>query len=317
MKRLSMIAAGVVALGLGAPAAHADPTTVEVIPPTPTKTDANGKPVPNPTPNSAPENNVVSPSPGVPGATQTPPADVKVDVNPAQPVQPVAPPSPPPGVIPPTHVIDNNTAAISGAVQADIVPVGAQPFFPGQQQTPVPLAHTWVGRLGAGFLVGGGFEDFTSNQMRNMTGYAGMWTARVLAGTRHFLGLEAAYVGNARSIDALGLQTNANLISNGVEANARVNVPVVMRRAQLLEPFAFAGLGWQHYQVTNTTTFTADLERTDDVMAVPLGGGLEYAIGRFMADGRFTYTSTYYNDLLRAGANLNTWGFSTQVGFSF
>jgi hypothetical protein len=253
----------------------------------------------------------------VPGTTQPPPAEVKVDVNPAQPVRPVAPPQPPPGVIPPAHVIDNNTAAITGAVQADIAPVGPTPFYVGQPKQAYPLGHTWVARLGTGILVGGGYEEFTNNTMQNMTGTAGMWTARVLAGTRHFVGMEAAYLGNARSIDALGLQTNANLISNGVEGNARVNVPVVMRRAQLLEPFAFVGIGWQHYQVTNTTTFTADLARTDDVMAVPVGGGLEYAIGRFMADARFTYRATYYNDLLRAGANLNSWGLATQVGFSF
>ena len=72
-----------------------------------------------------------------------------------------------------------------------------------------------------------------------------------------------------------------------------------MRRTQLLEPFGFVGLGWQRYQLPNTTTFTASLERNDDVMTVPVGGGLEYAIGRFMADARFTYRATYYNDLLR------------------
>jgi hypothetical protein len=36
-----------------------------------------------------------------------------------------------------------------------------------------------------------------------------------------------------------------------------------------------------------------------------------------MADARFTYRSTYYNDLMRAGGNLNNWGVSGQVGFSF
>ena len=68
--------------------------------------------------------------------------------------------------------------------------------------------------------MGGGFEDFTNNTMQNMTGTAGMWTARVLAGTRRFFGVEAAYVGNARSIDALGLQSSASLIVNGVEGDA-------------------------------------------------------------------------------------------------
>ena len=36
-----------------------------------------------------------------------------------------------------------------------------------------------------------------------------------------------------------------------------------------------------------------------------------------MADARFTYRATYYNDLLRAGGNLNSWGLGGQVGFSF
>ena len=82
-------------------------------------------------------------------------------------------------------------------------------------------------------------------------------------------------------------------------------------------PFAFVGLGWQHYQVTNTNTFTSSVARDDDVMAVPVGGGLEYAVGRFMADARFTYRATYYNDLVVSGANLNSWGVATQIGFSF
>jgi hypothetical protein len=195
--------------------------------------------------------------------------------------------------------------------------VGPNPFYPAQPREQTPLEHSWVARIGAGILVGGGYEDFTSSSMRNMTSAGGMWTARVLAGTRHFLGVEAGYVGNARSVDALGLQSNARLVSNGVEGAARLNVPVVMRHRQLLEPFGFVGLGWQHYQVTNTNVNTSDVARDDDVMALPVGGGLEYAIGRFMADARFTYRSTYYNDLMRNGSNLNSWGVGTQVGFSF
>ena len=100
-------------------------------------------------------------------------------------------------------------------------------------------------------------------------------------------------MGSARGIDALGLQSNALLVSNGVEGALRLNVPVVMRRAQLLEPFGFVGRrvvalpGDEHQHVN-----TSDLAGDDDVMAVPVGGGLEYAIGRFMADARFTYRAT-------------------------
>ena len=107
------------------------------------------------------------------------------------------------------------------------------------------------------------------------------------------------------------------LVANGLEGAIRVNVPVLLPRTQLLEPFGFVGLGWSHYSVTNTNVTTADMARDDDIMSLPIGGGLEYAIGRFMADARFTYRSTYYNDLMRTGGNLNNWGVSGQVGFSF
>jgi hypothetical protein len=335
MKRFSMMAVGLLAFGWTA--AHAETTAKSNTGPVATPPAASGDVATPPgtngdvpagtttptevevVPPGAPENKAVSPSPAVPGAAQTPPpANVNVDVNPTPPV--VAPPGPvagAPTVRPPAHIIQSNTAAITGGVTVPVAPVGPGPFFTPRQTEVTPLEHTWVARVGAGILVGGGFEDFTNNTMRNMTGTGGNWTARVLAGTRQFVGLEAGYVGSVRSIDALGLQSNATLLSNGLEGAARLNVPVVMRRTQLLEPFGFVGLGWSRYQLQNTTTITADLERRDDVMTLPVGGGLEYAIGRFMADARFTYRATYYNDLMRNGGNLNTWGLAGQVGFSF
>jgi hypothetical protein len=221
-------------------------------------------------------------------------------------------------VMPPVHIIDANTAAISGAVLAPTTPM--PPLGVPTGPTPsdrYPLKGTWVSKLGAGLLVGGGVEDFTDSSVRSVTGVGGSWTARAVAGTRQLVGLEGAYVGSARSLDMLGVGSSANLVANGIEGNVRVNVPIMLRREQLLEPFGFVGVGWSHYQVTNTNINTADVASDDDVMALPVGGGLEYAIGRFMADARFTYKSTYYNDLMRTGGNLNNWGVSGQVGFSF
>ena len=326
MKTVSLVAASLLAFGLTT--ARAEPgnggTTVEVTPPSDSKVDVNvNTPAQSDVdvkvnPKNPPENKAVSPSPPVPGTTETPPANVQVDVNPAPPLTTPPFPNPmAPTVVPPARIIDANSAAITGGVTEPAIPVGPGPFYTGRPREVSPIEHTWVSRLGTGVLVGGGFEDFTNNNLRNMTGPGGAWTARVLAGTRQFVGLEAAYVGSARSIDALGLQNSAVLVGNGVEGNMRLNVPVVMRRAQLLEPFAYVGLGWSRYQVTNTNTITSDLTRDDDVMALPVGGGLEYAIGRFMADARFTYRATYYNDLMRTGGNLNSWGVGTQVGFSF
>jgi hypothetical protein len=102
-----------------------------------------------------------------------------------------------------------------------------------------------------------------------------------------------------------------------VEGALRVNIPLVQGRS-IVEPFGFVGLGWQHYSITNTNTAVSDVNDSDDVMTVPYGGGLEFGYGSFLADARFTYRQTYYNNLLRTtGGNLNNWGVAGQVGFQF
>ena len=302
MKRVSLIAAGLLAFGIGA--ARADDTTVEVIPPT-------AQPAP-------PTAGAPGAVPTAPAGTATMPSGADVDVNPPAPVV-VVPVVPPPANVPPrAQMINNNTAAMTGAsMEAAPLPLrpaeGAAPDHGAMHDT----EHMWVGRLGSGFLVGGGYEDFTSNAMRSQTGGGGNWNARAIVGTRQFVGVEGAYVGSAHSVDALGVSSSAVLVSNGLEGDVRVNLPIAMRRAQLLEPFGFVGLGWQHYQVTNTTVNTSDLAGNDDVMTVPLGGGIAYAIGRFMADARFTYRPTYYSDMLRNGGSLSNWGVGGQVGVAF
>lgn len=211
------------------------------------------------------------------------------------------------------------------------MPPRAQPGEPLTQTIPQPLppASTlntegapapyapWAYRAGAAVLVGGGYEDFTNSNLRNMTSGGGAWTARLVAGTRQIIGLEAAYVGATRSIATQGLSTGNDLVSNGVEGALRLNVPFIQGRS-LIEPFGFIGLGWQHYTITNASTGASALSTHDDVMTMPVGGGLELAYDMFIADARFTWRETYYNDLMRAqGGNLNTWGLAGQIGLTF
>ena len=58
---------------------------------------------------------------------------------------------------------------------------------------------------------------------------AAAWDARLIGGTRSFIGFEGAYVGAARSIQTLGAhgQQPGRSSSNGVEGNLRINVPIV------------------------------------------------------------------------------------------
>lgn len=176
----------------------------------------------------------------------------------------------------------------------------------------------WMSRMGLAVMLGGGFEDFTNDNLQGMTGGGGAWTGRVVAGTRQIIGLEAAYVGAARSIDGFGLGNDARLVSNGAEGALRANLPVTLGRA-LVEPFAFIGLGWQHYSLSNGGTVNLSaVNRSDDVMTLPYGGGLEFSYGMLIADARFTYRQTYMNDLMRVGGgSLSTWGISGQLGVEF
>jgi hypothetical protein len=257
------------------------------------------------------------PAPGAmaPNTTDTPgvpaPAPATTDdVNAAPPVTPApAPadatnnitvvPSPPPSVQPVEPVPMAPVAA---------VPVPEGTYYPGARI---------YSRIGVGMLVGGGFEDFVNSGIRNSTGDGGYWTARVVAGTREFLGLEAAYVGDARGISGLGLSSDSRLVSNGLEGNLRVNIPII-QGPSLIEPFGFVGLGWSHYVVTNNNAALSDFTSRDDVMTLPFGGGLEFAHRGFLADARFTYRQTYFNNLTETvGGTLNSWGVGGQIGFEY
>jgi outer membrane protein with beta-barrel domain len=172
-------------------------------------------------------------------------------------------------------------------------------------------------RIGAGILLGGGFEDFTDRNLRAMTSGGGYWNLRLLAGNRRSIGVEGSYTGAMRSINALGLGSKAMLMSNGVEATARINLPIV-KGLSLIEPFVFGGLGWQRYSVTNTSTNTSDLANSDDVLSLPLGAGFEYAFGMFLVDARVTYRRTFFNDLLRTTeGNQTSVGLGAQLGLMF
>ncbi|HVZ72594.1 MAG TPA: hypothetical protein VHJ20_09485 [Polyangia bacterium] len=201
------------------------------------------------------------------------------------------------------------------------VPIGTPTSAPTDQPPQTVTASGsvmwWRPHPGAALLLGGGFEDFTRSNVRAMTGGGGTWDARLVAGTREIVGLEAAYVGSARSIQTL-TNNNSNLISNGVEGDIRLNLPLVSGTS-LIEPFGFIGLGWQHYHVTNTPAFS-DVASNDDVMTLPLGAGLEASYRGFMVDARFTYRQTYLNNLLSAdpnGGRLDTWGVGGNVGVEF
>jgi hypothetical protein len=302
MRRITLLGLGL--LTLGSARAMADPMTDP-----PSATDTVPPPLvdPGPTPAPGPKTTVTAPpgskttietpknGDGTTLSVPTPEGSASGDTAVAPPVTNVEINEPPP---------QNNTV---------VVPPPVQPLAPPPPAYAPP--HREV--VGAGMLVGGGVQDFTRSSIRDMTGTGGYWNARLLFGSRNIVGFEAAYIGSAQSIDALGLSSDATLVSNGAEGALRLNMPIVHRRS-LMEPFVFGGAGWSHYHVANSTTNASSVNSNDDILEVPYGAGFAMGYGGFMADARFTYRSTFYNDLLKTtGGRLDNWSAGGQVGFEF
>jgi hypothetical protein len=250
-------------------------------------------------------------APDTPPRPEAPPLPPTIPNN-AEPVSPTAPEQP--GTVP-SMVTPQMAPPPAPMVNPNAAPPQPPPATPYEMEAnrgyPV-----WISKMGSAIMLGGGFEDFTQSVPKAQTSQGGSWNLRLAAGTRQFVGLEAAYVGGARNTNVLGSLANSALVNNGFEGNLRINVPVAMGLA-LIEPFGFAGIGWQHYHLS-TTPITADITQTDNVMTVPYGGGIMAAYGNLMVDARVTWRQTYYNDMFRAeGARLNTWGVGGNIGVEF
>ena len=117
--------------------------------------------------------------------------------------------------------------------------------------------------------LGGGLSNFTDQTLQDRTGMSGAYEARLGFGMSSLLGLEAAYVGTAGSIDTLGLDDEALLISNGVEGLARLNLGTYA-----IQPYVVGGASWVRYNVANDSFNTSDVRDSDSVLAIPFGGGI-------------------------------------------
>jgi hypothetical protein len=167
--------------------------------------------------------------------------------------------------------------------------------------------------LGEYFLVGGGVSDFTDRALRDRLDTGGSWDARVGIGSRFYLGAEAAYVGSYRSFKGF----DSSLAMNGAEGIVRLQVPFASG-PWLVEPFAFGGIGWNHLSLRKAP---AGVKDSADIGVVPFGGGVTLGYGRWLVDARFTYRSTFNDDVgLAPGtttSDLSHWTVGASVGVEF
>lgn len=200
---------------------------------------------------------------------------------------------------------------------------------PAPQATPPPpmameepaVERPWYDRIGYGLSLGGGVDDFVGSDIRNFTNVGGSWNLRFTAGTKSYLALEASYIGSAQSINVLGLDTNAVLVGNGLQAALRLNFV----RHYVVQPFIYGGGAWRNYSLSNTIVNTSDVTNNANEFELPLGVGLAGYISGFMADIRGEYRFAWGDDLVPniqannsgVSASLDRWGVTGNIGMEF
>lgn len=174
---------------------------------------------------------------------------------------------------------------------------------------------------GAALQAGGGIMNFGSSQMQELTSAGGYWDVRLVLGMTRMFGFEAAYVGTANAVTAPGVVGGSSLVGNGAEGALRLNIPIVTRDGAYFIPFGVAGMGWQHYRIVNGTTTGAALAPDDDVLTIPVGGGLTIGYRQLYLDTRFTYRFTQFENLIagseRTNDQLRQWTFGGNFGYAF
>jgi opacity protein-like surface antigen len=174
-----------------------------------------------------------------------------------------------------------------------------------------------AGDYGITLTAGGGVAGFTDPDMRDVASEGGMWEARVAVGTRRYLSLEAAYIGSAQAIDALGLDTDAMLVGTGFEGALRANF-----LTGDIQPYVLAGMGWTRYSITNADVNTSDLADADTLLTIPVGAGLSYRIDQVVLDARAVYRTASQEDLLPEAngsddEKMHSWNALLQAGYEF
>lgn len=186
---------------------------------------------------------------------------------------------------------------------------------------PEEKEKTMFERLGLSIAAGGGVSGFTDSAIRGNTKDGGGWDVRATFGTRSFLSFEAEYIGTAQGIHALGLDSDAMLVSNGVQGAVRVN----FLRNSAVQPFLFGGVAWRRYDVTRTSTTFSDVNDKDDVLELPAGIGVAYRWKGLLLDARGEFRATTDNDLmprftvggLREPLPMHRYGVNASVGYEF
>ncbi len=189
---------------------------------------------------------------------------------------------------------------------------------PHTQAPPAPPERHTLLPIGLGLSVGGGFAGFLSSDFNDIVNPGGGWNARLLVGTDHMIGAEFGYVGTANDLQELGLDENAYLLTNGGHVAVRLSL---LPMYYDFRPYLLAGAGWKHYSVQRTRQNSSSLNSSDDVLEIPLAGGIHYDYAPLFADLRVTFAPAFGEGLVKGPldnhGDLSTWATDANVGFEF
>jgi hypothetical protein len=262
--------------------------------------------------------------------------------NPSDPAAPDPsspnPSLPPPGEPTPTTVPPPDTTAPDPSIPpaTTMAPIDAPPPVDVDvtiNQPPDRYSYAWrddtlSSGIGVSTILGGGVVGFTDKTMRNTTSdVGGLWDLRVTLGSHVPLGLDVSYLGSAMNINGLPGGQSGTLVGTTVEGALRFN----MLPHNIVNPYVFAGVGWQRYDVTETNVTLSDsgMNDTDNLVAFPVGAGLNYRMGGFVGDLRGTFrAASEQNLVLKGGAPIgtptsedfvpmHTWEASAAIGVEF
>ena len=182
--------------------------------------------------------------------------------------------------------------------------------------------------IGISTILGGGVTGFTDKTMRSTTSdLGGLWDLRVTLGSHLPLALDIGYVGSATNINGLPAGNKGTLIGTTVEGAIRWNVLPHFAWT----PYVFAGMGWQRYDVTQTSVSLSDsgMNSQDNLLEFPMGAGIAWRTNGFVADVRGTFRATTDQNLVLTNgattltptsgdfAKMHSWEASAALGYEF
>lgn len=178
--------------------------------------------------------------------------------------------------------------------------------------------------IGVSAILGGGLTGFTDQNMRNTmnNNFDGLWDLRVTIGSHTPLALDLGYIGTAGRINSLTSTKYGTLVGTTAEAALRWNV----LPHYAWNPYAFAGIGWQRYDVTGGTFTLSDtgIRESDNSLVFPMGAGLAFRDkSGVVADLHGTFrANTNYGLVLESPTSssyvpMHTWEASAAVGYEF